>query len=134
MSRNYVFGAPTAQQLEFHAILEGAFDAGTGVIAPDVPLRAAHRAATEALHAAGLVGFSRGHFGHGLGNSFFSEQWPFIAADAETPFEAGMVMAFEVPIYIDGIGGFNLEDQFVVEPNGIRLVSTLPRELLRLGC
>ena len=132
-SRNYVFGRPSADQAELHTILEEAFAAGWAAIRPGVPMRAAHEAATRALAAAGLTGFSRGHFGHGLGNSVFSEQWPFIAADTEVPFEPGMVMAFEVPIYVDGVGGFNLEDQFIVEANGIRLMSGLPRELLRLG-
>ena len=39
-----------------------------------------------------------------------------------------MVMAFEVPIYVQGLGGFNLEDQFIVEAAGPRTMSTLPRE------
>ncbi len=133
-SRNYVFGPPSEAQLAFHRILERAFEAGLAAIRPGVPLRAAHRAATASLEAAGLEGFSRGHFGHGLGHSLFSEQWPFIAADEETPFEPGMVMAFEVPIYVTGLGGFNLEDQFVVGEDGPRLMTTLPRALLPIGC
>ena len=45
-----------------------------------------------------------------------------------------MVMAFEVPIYVTGLGGFNLEDQFVVGEDGPRLMTTLPRALLPIGC
>ena len=102
-------------------------------IAPGVPLRQAHRAATQAQHDAGPVGFTRGHLGHGLGHSLFSEQWPFIAADTDVPFEPEMVMAFEIPLYVTGVGGFNLKDQFRVTADGHAGMNTLPRSLAILG-
>ena len=114
-------------------MLEAAFAAGLAAIRPGTALKEAHRAATESLHAAGLTGFSRGHFGHGLGHALFNEQWPFIAADAETHFEPDMVMAFEVPLYVVGLGGFNLEDQLIVEPGGHRVMTRLPRGLTSIG-
>ena len=132
-SRNFVFGAPTRDQRDLHRILEEALEVGIAAIAPGIPLKAAHRAATTVLEQAGLVGFSRGHFGHALGESFFSEQWPFIAADAETLFKPGMVMAFEVPLYVTGLGGFNLEDQLIVEAAGPRIMTRHPRGLLSIG-
>lgn len=132
-SRNYVFGEPTPDQSRLHMILETAFDAGVAAIKPGLPLSAVHRVATDALEQAGLVGFSRGHFGHGLGHSFFSEQWPFIAADSEVLIEPDMVLAFEIPIYVTGLGGFNIEDQIIVTPDGVRSMNTLPRSLLSLG-
>lgn len=132
-SRNFVYGRPTPDQSRLRRILEAAFDAGVAAIRPGAELRAAHRAATETLRAAGLTGFSRGHFGHGLGHALFNEQWPFIAADANTQFEPDMVMAFEIPIYVDGLGGFNLEDQLIVGPEGPRILTRLPRELRSIG-
>ena len=132
-SRNHVFGEPTPDQSRLHAILETAFAAGIAAIKPGVPLSAVHRVATDALQRAGLIGFSRGHFGHGLGHSLFSEQWPFIAADSEILAEPDMVLAFEIPIYVTGLGGFNLEDQVIVTPDGARSMNTLPRSLVSLG-
>ena len=128
-SRNHVFQAPTLDQTRLHRILEDAFAEGLRHIRPGVPLRAVHRATTRALVEAGLTGFSRGHFGHGLGHSFFSEQWPFIAAGEETPIEPGMMLAFEVPIYVTGVGAFNLEDQVLVTAQGHRCLNSLPRHL-----
>ncbi|MDQ0391361.1 M24 family metallopeptidase [Labrys monachus] len=132
-SRNYVFGAPTSDQAQLHRSIEAAFTAGREWIRPGVPLSEVHRAATAALEEAGLTGFSRGHFGHGLGHSLFSEQWPFIAATSTTPIEPGMVLAFEIPIYVTGVGGFNLEDQFLVTPDGHRSMNTLPHHLITVG-
>jgi Xaa-Pro aminopeptidase len=132
-SRNYVFGAPTADQAKLHETIEAAFSAGLEQIRPGVPLSAVHRTTRIALESAGLVGFSRGHFGHGLGHSLFSEQWPFISADEDTPIEAGMVLAFEVPIYVKGVGAFNLEDQILVTAEGNQTMNTLPRHLAVVG-
>lgn len=132
-SRNYVFAAPTPDQARLHAIIEAAFDEGFAAIRPGVAFRDIHRITTAALERAGLTGFSRGHFGHGLGHSFFSEQWPFIAADSDVAVEPDMVLAFEVPLYVTGLGGFNLEDQLIVTPDGARSMNTLPRNLVTLG-
>ena len=72
-------------------------------------------------------------FGHGLGHSLFSEQWPFIAAAGDVVLEEDMMMAFEVPLYLDGIGAFNLEDQVLVTQDGPRPVNRLPRTLVEIG-
>jgi len=132
-SRNYVFGEPTPDQARLHRTIEAAFAAGLDRIRPGLPLSDAHAAATASLEASGLTGFSRGHFGHGLGHSLFSEQWPFVAARSDTEIEPDMVLAFEIPIYVTGVGGFNLEDQLLVTPDGHRSMNTLPRHLITLG-
>ncbi|MDX7950331.1 Xaa-Pro peptidase family protein [Lichenihabitans sp. Uapishka_5] len=132
-SRNYVFAAPTPDQARLHGIIEAAFDTGFAAIRPGATLGDVHRITTAALEGAGLAGFSRGHFGHGLGHSFFSEQWPFITAGSDIVIEPDMVLAFEVPLYATGIGGFNLEDQLIVTEDGARSMNTLPRTLAILG-
>jgi Xaa-Pro aminopeptidase len=132
-SRNYVFAAPTADQAKLHFTIEAAFAAGLEQIRPGVPLATVHETTRVALESAGLVGFSRGHFGHGLGHSLFSEQWPFISADEDTLIEPGMVLAFEVPIYVKGLGAFNLEDQILVTAEGHQSMNTLPRGLVVVG-
>jgi Xaa-Pro aminopeptidase len=132
-SRNFVYGEPSPSQRRVHAILEQAFDDGLAAIGPGLPLAGVHRTVTRSLTKAGLAGFSRGHFGHGLGQSLFSEQWPFISADAETSFEPGMVIAFEVPIYATGIGAFNIEDQLLISNAGSTTMNTLRRGLVSIG-
>ncbi|MBV8045605.1 MAG: aminopeptidase P family protein [Paludibacterium sp.] len=132
-SRNFILGTPTPAQARLHAILEQAFAAGLEMIGPGRPLAAVHRTVTHVLHEAGLRGFSRGHFGHSLGQGGFCEQWPFIAADSNVSFKPGMVMAFEVPLYVDGVGGFNIEDQLLITEEGVEVMNRLPRQLMPLG-
>jgi Xaa-Pro aminopeptidase len=57
---------------------------------------------------------------------------PFIAAQAHEPIEVGMVLAFETPVYVDGEGGFIIEDQFLITEQGAQAAWDLPRALLEL--
>ncbi|MGX5831548.1 M24 family metallopeptidase [Mesorhizobium sp. 43Arga] len=133
MSRNFTFGPPSQDQAELHAIAERAFEDGLAALIPGNTLAHVHRVATDSLARQGLRGFRRGHFGHSVGQSVFSEQWPFIAADSDVAIEAGMVLAFEIPLYIDGLASFNLEDQFLITADGPRPMNRLPRRLERIG-
>jgi Xaa-Pro aminopeptidase len=133
MSRNFIFGPPSAEQAELHAIAEQAFDDGLAALVPGASLGHVHRVASDSLARQGLRSYHRGHFGHGVGQSVFSEQWPFIAADSDVVVEAGMVLAFEIPLYIDGLASFNLEDQFLITPDGPVAMNRLPRRLETIG-
>ncbi|WP_214473875.1 Xaa-Pro peptidase family protein [Mesorhizobium sp. dw_380] len=133
MSRNFTFGAPSADQAGLHAIAERAFEDGLAALVPGNTLAHVHRVATDSLARQGLRSYRRGHFGHGVGQSVFSEQWPFIAADSDVVIEAGMVLAFEIPLYIDGLASFNLEDQFLITPEGPKPMNRLSRRLERIG-
>ncbi|OWK20854.1 hypothetical protein AJ88_24835 [Mesorhizobium amorphae CCBAU 01583] len=65
-----------------------------------------------------------------LGASVFVEEWPFIAADETTEIEPGMVvLAYELPWYIRGLGAFMLEDKFIVGAQSVDACWTLSREL-----
>ena len=133
MSRNFIFGPPSTEQAELHAIAERAFDDGLAALVPGTALGHVHRVASESLARQGLRSYRRGHFGHGVGQSVFSEQWPFISADSDVVIEPGMVLAFEIPLYIDGLASFNLEDQFLITPDGPVAMNRLPRRLERIG-
>lgn len=129
MSRNFVFEAATQEQLQLHAIAERAFEDGLAALVPGRPLAGVHRAASDSLARQGLRSYRRGHFGHGVGQSVFSEQWPFIAADSDAEIEIGMVLAFEIPLYVEGLASFNLEDQFLITQGGPVSMNRMPREI-----
>lgn len=131
-SRNFVFGAANDEQRRLHRHIEAAFAAGLAQVKPGNRLSDAYNAAVTVLQQAGLIGYSRGHIGHGIGHSIFSEQWPFISADTHEPFVEDMVLAYEIPLYIDGFGGFNLEDQILVTKDGFQSMNRLPHDLVIL--
>ena len=130
--RTYVLGQARPRTRQIMQALQDAFAAGLEVLRPGQLLSQVHARASQAIARAGFTGFSRGHFGHSLGHDTFCEVPPFIAAQAHEPIEPGMVLAFETPIYVDGEGGFIIEDQFLITAEGAQAAWSLPRELVEL--
>ncbi len=129
-ARTFVFGDASKLQTQLYDALMAGFTAGSALLRPGVALKDVHRATLQAIRARGFSAYSRGHFGHGLGASVGSEQWPFISADATVEFEADMVVAFECPWYIDGLGGMIVENQVLITPDGHEMMNRLPLELM----
>jgi Xaa-Pro aminopeptidase len=127
--RTFVIGPPTRLQADLHAALSAGFEAGLALLHPGTPLSEVHRATKAAIRARGLAGYSRGHFGHSLGTGPGSEEWPFISAQTDAVIEAGMVLAFECPLYVTGVGGLMIEDQVEITANGPVPMNRLPRDL-----
>jgi Xaa-Pro aminopeptidase len=131
--RTYTFGRAGRRAREIMDALAEAFDAGLEVLKPGHLLSEVHARATAAMQRAGFSRFARGHFGHSLGRDTFCEVPPFVAAQAHAPIEPGMVLAFETPFYVDGEGGFIIEDQFLITDTGAEAAWSLPRRLVELG-
>lgn len=131
--RTYAVGNASPLQRRLFAALAEAFEAGRAEIRPGRLLSDVFHATQRGLERAGFPEFARGHFGHGLGANVGSEEWPFIAADSPIPIEPGMVLAFETPWYVDGVGGMIIEDQMLVTETGHEAMSRLPRELREIA-
>lgn len=128
--RTFVIGPPTRLQADLHAALLAGFEAGLPLLRPGTPLSEVHRATQAAIRARGLSGYTRGHFGHSLGTGPGSEEWPFISAEADTLIEPGMVLAFECPLYVKGVGGLIIEDQVEITASGPVPMNCLSRDLV----
>jgi Xaa-Pro aminopeptidase len=131
--RSAVLGTPDREAVRIHEALRRSFEVGFAMLGPGTRLADIYRATATSMWDQGYETYNRGHFGHGVGASIWSEEWPFIAADAEAMLEPGMVMAFETPWYIDGLGGFIIEDQVLITETGCEVMAPLPRELIRVG-
>jgi Xaa-Pro dipeptidase len=134
LARTFTLGPAPLRAREIHAALRSAFEAGYGMFRPGTALRDIHAACLRAVRDAGFPSYARGHFGHGLGASIWSEEWPYTAAESDAVLEPGMVMAFEAPWYIDGIGGFIIEDMLLITEEGAETLAgaRLSRDLLEL--
>lgn len=103
-------GEPTAQQKEVFAVLAEALHAGIAAARPGVEARAVDEACRSVIQAAGHD--YPHHSGHGLGLAHTEP--PRITPDSTETIQAGMVLALEPGIYIDGWGGFRHEHVFAV--------------------
>ncbi|MFN8728624.1 MAG: M24 family metallopeptidase, partial [Planctomyces sp.] len=71
-------------------------------------------------------------FGHGLGHGMGLDghEGPSLSHLAEDrPLEPGMVVTIEPGIYLPGIGGVRIEDDFLITEKGAVNLCTLPKDL-----
>jgi Xaa-Pro dipeptidase len=130
--RTAVLGRAGHAAQQVYDALHKSFDAGLALLKPGVALNDVYRAVATSMWDAGFATYGRGHFGHGVGASIWSEEWPFISADATVAAEPGMVLAFETPYYIKGLGGFIIEDQILITENGVEVMATSSRHLIEV--
>lgn len=130
--RTFVLGRPSEDVATVHAALLAAFESGLKAIGPGRPMSGPHTELHRAMKSAGFEDFTRGHVGHSVGQSVFSEEWPFLSASNSLSFEPGMMIAFEAPLYLDGVGGFIIEDQLLIDDTGIEILNRLARTLVQL--
>ena len=119
--------------MRIYDALHRAFDTGFAMLKPGTPLAEIYRATATCMWDLGFETCGRGHFGHGVGASIWSEEWPFISANSDAVLEPGMALAFETPWYIDGVGGFIIEDQVLITDTGCVVMAPLSRDLLQIS-
>lgn len=128
IGRSFCLGDPPALAQRIYEALKAGYYAGLPMIKPGVKLSGLFNVTQEAIRSAGLPTYTRGHVGHTIGIGF-GEQPPFIATGEDREIEPGMILAFECPLYVRGLGGFQLEDDVIVTELGIENFSELPRTL-----
>ncbi len=67
--------------------------------------------------------YVRGHQGHSISMGPATCEAPIINAGTTRPLEAGMILAMEVPCYIPGVQGFNIEDMVLITEDGCEVLT-----------
>ncbi|MEX1021109.1 MAG: Xaa-Pro peptidase family protein [Litorilinea sp.] len=132
MGRTFTFGPATDDQRRIQAALLAGFAAGMAEMRPGRRFCDIFAAVHGAVRGTGFPSYARGHVGHSIGSDIDGEEWPWISAEQELVLEPGMVLAFEVPYYINGIGGFQNEDDILITQDGHESFNRLPLELVRI--
>lgn len=127
--RTLTLSQPSDEARKIMDALRRGMDAAFALVKPGARLADIFYAGQDAVRASGLDWYSRGHIGHAMGIGM-GEMPPFIGPKDNSVLEAGMVMALETPLYIRGLGGFQIEECFVVTETGYDLLTTLPRDFL----
>jgi Xaa-Pro aminopeptidase len=71
------------------------------------------------------------HYGHGLGHGVGLEihEAPTLSFRSKDTLQAGNVVTVEPGVYIPGQLGIRIEDLVVVDPDGIRVLTSIPKAL-----
>ena len=130
-TRNYVVGADApADYLETYAVLEQAQAAQRSHARPGVTAESVDAVGRAVLADAGLDHLFIHRTGHGIGQETHEE--PYIVEGNDIVLEPGMAFSIEPGCYAEGRWGARIEDIAVCSEDGLEVLNTRPRELVRL--
>ncbi|MBX3001417.1 MAG: aminopeptidase P family protein [Caldilineaceae bacterium] len=129
IGRTFTFGPASDAQRRIQDALLAGFAAGLERLRPGERFCDLFFAVQDAVRAAGFPSYARGHVGHSIGSDVDGEEWPWFSATETRILEPGMVVAFEVPYYVNGVGGFQNEDDLLITESGHESFNTLPLAL-----
>jgi Xaa-Pro aminopeptidase len=95
--------------------------AGEATLKAGTACQAVYDAVRGALAAAGLADYFPHHAGHGLGLSH--PEAPFFVRHSSETLVAGDVVTLEPGVYVDGIGGIRIENNYLVKADGFDRLS-----------
>jgi Xaa-Pro aminopeptidase len=126
-TRTFSVGEPSPARRRVHDALARGLAAAEAVARPGVPASRVHAALVGPIEAAGC-GALRFHGGHALGLEHVER--PFVVPGDDMPLAEGMVVALEPGVYLPGVGGLRLEENYLVRAEGLEALSRFPRELV----
>ena len=126
-TRTVVFGGePSAEFEKVHGVVREAQAAAVDRVEPGVEARTVDAAARGVIEDAGYGEAFIHRTGHGVGLDVHEE--PYIASDADTVLEPGMVFSVEPGVYLEGSFGVRIEDLVVVTDSGCERLNESPRD------
>lgn len=130
MTRTFAIGDPGEKLKEIYEIVLGAQLAVIEAAKPGVTGIQLDAVARDYITKHGY-GEAFGHStGHGIGLEI--HEGPNVSARAEKQFIVGNVITDEPGIYLPGIGGVRIEDDLLITPEGNRVLTHSPKELIIL--
>jgi Xaa-Pro aminopeptidase len=123
-------GKPKKRQEVVYRAVKEAHDRAVETVMPGKRAREIDETARAILEQEGLGKYFRHGTGHGVGLAIHEE--PRIAPNQEIFLEKDMVFTIEPGVYIPGWGGIRIEDTVRVTRGGCELLSSVPKELIRI--
>ena len=126
-TRTFATGDPGEEAIAVYEVVREAQQASLGAIKAGVNGEDVDKVARQAIEAAG----HGDRFGHGLGHGVGLElhEGPRLSLRSDDVLAAGEVVTVEPGVYLPGRLGVRIEDLVVVTEDGLRNLSSLPKEL-----
>jgi Xaa-Pro aminopeptidase len=126
MTRTFVVGEPTREQLAVYELVGVAQLAGLRAVAPGVTGVELDEACRRVFRDAGRESWFLHGTGHGVGLDIHEQ--PFAAATSSDVLVEGDVVTVEPGLYRDGFGGVRIEDLVSVTATGCAILTTLQKD------
>ncbi|OJF09562.1 M24 family metallopeptidase [Couchioplanes caeruleus] len=131
LARTFALGEPDAKLARYYDAVLAGEERGIAEARPGLRGKELFDITVDGVRRAGIAHYRRHHVGHGIGVEIYEPV--LITPNSEDVIEIGTVVNIETPYYEFGFGAVHVEDPFVVEPEGNRLLTTLDRGLGVLG-
>jgi len=131
ITRTVAVGEISPELENIAAIVLQANAAGRAACQPGVTAGSIDDAARQVIDSAGYGPFFNHRVGHGLGME--AHEFPYMFAENDYQLVPGNTFTVEPGIYISGTGGVRIEDDMLITADGAESLTTLPRELFRIG-
>lgn len=130
-TRTFATGDPGEEAIEVYEVVRRAQQASLDAIRAGITGEDVDKVAREVIDAAG----HGDRFGHGLGHGVGLElhEAPRLSLRSDDVLAPGEVVTVEPGIYLPGKLGVRIEDLVVVTEDGLRNLSSLPKELQTVG-
>jgi Xaa-Pro aminopeptidase len=121
-------GEPDSRQHKVYETVRVAQQMAIEAVRPGLSFRDLDATARDYIAGKGFGDY----FGHGLGHGVGIDihEFPTASPRSTTLIEEGMVFTIEPGIYIPGWGGVRIEDTVVVEADGCRRITQVPKALM----
>ena len=129
MTRTYVFGAPSEQQLDIYQIVASAQQAAIDGLKAGITGTELNKLSEEILNASEFGQYQGEGLGHGVGLEL--HEFPFVGKQCDQVISPGCVITIEPGIYIPGWGGIRIEDDIALTANGIEILNKAPKSFLQ---
>lgn len=126
MTRTFIVGEPTADQLELYDVVLAAQRAGVAAVESGLSTSELDSVCRDAIAEAGYGDWFSHGTGHGVGLLIHED--PFINSSGDTRLQFGDVVTVEPGVYREGFGGIRVEDLVVVNDDGCRVLTTSPKD------
>ena len=130
ITRTFFCGEPNEEMKQIADLVEKANAAARLGGRASMPAGEVDRLARDVITKGGFGDFFTHRTGHGLGME--AHESPYIFQGNPLILEPGMVFTIEPGIYLPGKYGVRIEDDVVVEGEGLRSLTDLPRKVTRI--
>lgn len=131
ITRTFAVENVDAKLKEIYETVLEANEQAIASVRPGAVLADVDRAARQRIEQQGYGAYFTHRVGHGLGIEV--HEYPSVHGDNQDVLRAGMVITIEPGIYLPGIGGVRIEDDVLVTPTGVELLTMFPKHLTVIG-
>ena len=130
ITRTFFCGEPNDEMKQIADLVEKANAAARLGGKAGMPAGEVDKLARDVITQGGYGAYFTHRTGHGLGME--AHEAPYVFHGNPLILEPGMVFTIEPGIYLPGKYGVRIEDDVVVEADGLRSLTDLPRKVMRL--